>query len=170
MQIWHKSEHEMINLFFSAPLVKHFSQGKRFLRRFYYGSDYGKSDKSNVVTMWSAMILNKARMNNFKIVTKRVKYIRDKNYRTGFVKKCDMDIEMSVDLIEEAKNYDNIILFSGDGDLYYVLKYLKYKYNKKSIIFGSHEHIGKEIYDAKNKNIVDKILYIEDFEYRLNID
>ena len=66
--------------------------------------------------MWSAMVLNKARMNNFEIITKRVKYIHDLNYKTGYVKKCNFDVEISTDLIKEADNYDTIILFSGDGD------------------------------------------------------
>jgi len=152
-----------------ANLTKHFAYGKQFLRRFYYGSDYGKSDKSEIISMWSAMVLNKARMNNFEVITKRVKYIHDPDYKTGYLKKCNFDIEISVNLIKETDNYEKIILFSGDGDFGYLLEYLKEKYKKDSIVFGARGHIGKELYDAKSKGVVSHILYAEDFDYRLNM-
>lgn len=151
-------------------LIKHCSYGKRYLRRFYYGSDFGKSDKSNIISMWSAMVLNKARMNDLEIVTKRVKYIHDKNYKTGFVKKCNFDTEMAVDMIREVKNYDTLILFSGDGDMNYVLEYLKRGFNKKIFLFGARGHIGRELYDGKFNATIENILYAEDFEYRLNMN
>lgn len=149
-------------------LVKHFTQGKKFLRRFYYGSDYGEKDGGGILTPWSEMVINKAKINNFEICTKRVKYIKDKNYKNGYVKKCDLDVEMTVDLIKEEDNYDKVIIFSGDGDLSYVLKYLKEKYKKMSYIFTARNHLGKELVDCEDKKIIEKILFVEDFEYRLN--
>lgn len=151
-------------------LVKHFTCGKKFLRRFYYGSDYGKNDKLRVMTLWSAAIQNKAKMNDFEIITKAVKYIIDASYRIGYVKKCNFDVEMAVDMIKEQKNYDNVILFSGDGDMAYVLKYLYSVYNKNSFVFGARNHIGREIIDAKAEGVISEILYVEDFEYRLNMN
>jgi uncharacterized LabA/DUF88 family protein len=92
------------------------------------------------------------------------------NNKTGFEKKCDLDVEMAVDLIRERDNYDTIVLFSGDGDLMYAVRYLKEKFEKHCIIFGVRDHIGREIFDAKNDGIVDDVLFAEDFEYRLNKD
>ena len=92
--------------------------------------------------MWAAAILNKARMSGFEVITKRVKYIHDKNYATGFVKKCDFDLEMMLDLIKEEKNYETIFLFSGDGDMACVLEYLHRVYTKQIYIFGARNHIG----------------------------
>jgi uncharacterized LabA/DUF88 family protein len=148
-------------------LIKHFT-AKQFLRRFYYGSDFGEKDESEVLTAWSEMIINKARMNSFEICTKRVKYIKDKNYKKGFVKKCDLDVEMAVDLIKEKNNYDNIVVFSGDGDLSYVLKFLKESHGKKSYVFAARNHLGKELVDCMKNGQIEKILFVEDFEYRLN--
>ena len=54
-------------------LIKHFSRGKKFLRRFYYGSDYVCKENSKILTPWSELVFAKARMNNFKICTKKVK-------------------------------------------------------------------------------------------------
>ena len=170
VQKWEESLGWKIGIRELGNLIKHFSYSKKFLRRFYYGSDYGRKEKSTTLSLWSSMVLNKAQMNRFEVITKRVKYIPDKNYKTGFIKKCNFDIEISVDLIKEAENYDKIILFSGDGDFAYLLEYLKEKYNKNCIIFGARGHVGKELYDAKAKKIVNHILYAEDFEYRLNMN
>lgn len=166
---WRKSLRWSVGIRELGNLVKNFSQGKKFLRRFYYGSDYGKSEYSRTLGIWSASILDKARMNGFEIVTKRVKYIHDKNNQSGYAKKCDLDVEMTVDLIRERDNYDTILLFSGDGDLMCAMRYLAENYGKKCLVFGARGHVGREIYDAKNDGIVEDVFYAEDFEYRLNM-
>ena len=81
-----------------------------------------------------------------------------------------MDVEMAVDLIKEKDDYDKIILFSGDGDLSYVLKYLKEAFGKMAYVFAARDHLGRELVDCRNSGIVEKILFLEDFEYRLNKD
>lgn len=150
-----------------AQLAKCFS-GKQFLRRFYYGSDYGFSEKSVLLDPWSAGVLNSSRNNNLEVVTKRVKYIRDSANKYGYSKKCDLDVEMVVDLIKERECYDTIILFSGDGDLMCGVRYLKEEFNKNCMVFGARDHIGREVFDAKKEGVVSNVLYAEDFEYRLN--
>ncbi|EKD58480.1 MAG: hypothetical protein ACD_56C00116G0013 [uncultured bacterium] len=150
-----------------GQLVKNFSKEKVFLRRFYYGSDYGKNDNSQVLVGWSRSVIERARMNAFEIITKRVKYIHDSNNKTGFEKKCDLDVEMAIDLVKERDNYDTIILFSGDGDLMYAVKYLHDEYEKICYVFGARDHVGREVFDAKKDGVVKDILFTEDFEYRL---
>lgn len=113
-----------------ADLLKHISVGKKYLRRFYYGEDYGPKDRSNVLTKWSENITRSAKFNNFELISKRVKYIPDNKYETGFIKKCNLDIEMAVDMLKEVDNYDNVYIFSGDGDLAYAIKYLVETHNK----------------------------------------
>lgn len=151
-----------------AQLIKHFSFGKQSLRRFYYGADYGKSEKSNILSEWSRSVLERARMNRFEVVDKRVKYIHDPNNKYGFAKKCDLDVEMTIDLIKLCDDYDTIIIFSGDGDLMCAIQYLHETYKKDCFVFGARGHVGREIYDAKNDGFVADVLYAEDFEYRLN--
>ncbi|MCX6789867.1 MAG: NYN domain-containing protein [Candidatus Gribaldobacteria bacterium] len=125
-----------------AALVKHFTYGHRFLRRFYYGADYGKDEKSTALTNWSKYILRTADLNGFEVIDKRVKYIHSQKNVYGFEKKCDLDVEMAVDFMRERDNYDNIVLFSGDGDLVAALKYLYEEYSKKIIIMSARGHIG----------------------------
>ncbi len=75
---------------------------------------------------------------------------------------------MAVDLIKEKDNYDNVIIFSGDGDLSYVIRYLKDEFNKCFYIFTARNHLGKELLECYENKIVEKILFVKDFECRLN--
>lgn len=149
-------------------LVRNFSKGNKELRRFYYGSDYGPKESSWAMIGWSKGILEMAALSGFFISTKRVKYIYDNDFKGGLKKKCDFDVEMSVDLIKFRDLYDNIVLFSGDGDLMYVIEYLIDVYEKSCLVFGARNHIGREVFDAKKKGFIGSILFAEDFEYRLN--
>lgn len=151
-----------------AKLVKNFTFGKQYLRRFYYGSDYGSSEKSLTLSVWSGQMLSRAKMNGFEIVTKRLKYIHDG--KGGYTPKCDLDVEMTVDLVRLIDEYDTAIIFSGDGDLVYAMRYLHDTYGKNFIVFGARGHTGSEVQDAPKEGIVDRILYADDFEYRLNMD
>lgn len=153
-----------------ARLVKNFSSGKVFLRRFYYGADFGKHESSQIMSRWSNEILNRAEINGFEVVAKRVKYICSKDSVFGFEKKCDLDVEMAIDLIQERDNYDAIVLFSGDGDMVRALEYLKKEYRKRSIVMSARGHIGREIIDAQKTGIISEILFADDFEYRLNME
>jgi len=55
-----------------SQLIKNFSIGKKHLRRFYYGTDNGPNENRKVLTEWSRAVLEKAKMNNYMIVTKDV--------------------------------------------------------------------------------------------------
>lgn len=153
-----------------SKLVRYFSLGDMQLRRFYYGSDFGQDNKSLILTLWSEQILRRAKMNRFEVVTKRVKYIHDLSKSQGFDKKCDLDVEITVDMIRLREKYDNIVLFSGDGDLIYALRYLKDNFQKTIYVFGAREHIGREIVDGVKEGVISRLLYVEDFEYRLNME
>ena len=87
---WKESLHWKIGIQELASLAKHFSKGDTQLRRFYYGSDYGSDGRSSTLTFWSHGILERAKMNRFEVVSKRVKYIHDARNPSGFIKKCDM--------------------------------------------------------------------------------
>ncbi len=153
-----------------ARLIKNFSIGNRELRRFYYGVDYGPYEKNKTPTIWSAQMIHRAEENGLKSVTKRVKYIHNSNNSMGYDKKCDLDVDMAIDLVKMKDSYDNVILFSGDGDLICATNYLKQEFSKKIYVFSARGHIGREVIDASKEKLVDLILYIEDFEYRLNMD
>jgi uncharacterized LabA/DUF88 family protein len=107
-------------------------------------------------------------MNGLEVVTKRVKYIHTGVEAAPYRPKCDLDVEMTVDLIRERDNYDTIILFSGDGDLMCAIEYLNKEYGKECFVFGARGFTAKEVFDAKSIGIIKDIFFAEDFEYRLN--
>lgn len=152
-----------------GQLVSHLSKGRKYLRRFYYGEDFGPKDTSIQISPWSESILRQAKYSGFEVISKRVKYIPDAKYETGYIKKCNLDIEMAVDLIKERDNYDVAVIFSGDGDLAYVCDYINREFKKIIYIFGARDHIGKELIDCQKNGVVKDILFVEDFEYRLNL-
>ncbi len=166
---WKNNLHWNVGIRELGSLVKHFTYGQRFLRRFYYGADYGPNEKSKKLTRWSEYVLQTADSNGLEVIKKRVKYICSADNTCGYEKKCDLDVEMAVDLIRERDNYDTIVLFSGDGDLVVALRYLKEKYEKNSFIVSARGHIGREVIDADRDGIIEKILWADDFEYRLNM-
>lgn len=161
---WHVGIQEL------GRLVKNFAYGNKSLRRFYYGSDYGPKERSTTLSLWSAGVLNRADMNRFEVRTKPVKYIHDSSKADRYEKKCDFDVEMAVDLIRMRDEYDQIVLFSGDGDLVYALRYLRDAFRKISYVFGARGHVGREVVDASRDGVIQRLLYADDFEYRLNMD
>ena len=62
MEKWKHSLKWSVGIKELSQLCKNFSTGKKFLRRFYYGSDFGKDDKSQRLIDWSRMILDKAKI------------------------------------------------------------------------------------------------------------
>jgi len=166
---WQDSLNWSVGIKKLGQLVSHIAYGKKYLRRFYYGEDYGPKDKSTELLQWSETVIRNAKYSNFEVVSKRVKYIPDDKYSTGYIKKCNLDIEMAVDLIKEKDKYDTAVVFSGDGDLAYVFDYIYKEFGKKIYLFGARNHVGKELIEAKSRGVVSDIVFAEDFEYRLNL-
>ncbi len=71
VQKWEYSLSWKIGVRELGNFTKHLTAGSKFLRRFYYGSDFGQNEKKQIPTMWSAAILNKARMSSFEVITIR---------------------------------------------------------------------------------------------------
>lgn len=164
---WKEDLNWNVDIQYLGNLIKYLSINNKKLRRFYYGEDCGPNEKHPKITEWSKSVLERAEMNKFEVVKKRVKYIHD-NKNNKMEKKCDLDVEMAVDLIKEKENYDYIILFSGDGDLMYVIKYLFENFNKKFFVFAARDHIAREIIDGIEDGFVESLQYVNDYEYRLN--
>jgi uncharacterized LabA/DUF88 family protein len=50
--------------------------------------------------------------------------------------KADWDVGIALDVFEEAKNCDTIVLASGDGDFGILLDRIRERYNTKSEVYG----------------------------------
>ncbi len=80
--------------------------------------------------------------NGYLIFSKKLKFIKDSSGR--IVKKGNLDIELALDAYRLRKNYDTIVLFSGDSDFAYLLKLLMKK-GKTVIVFSTGGHVSREI-------------------------
>jgi uncharacterized LabA/DUF88 family protein len=71
-------------------------------------------------------------------------------------RKANCDVDMTFYLMKEMKNFDRVIILSGDGDFLPVLKYLR-ESNKEIIILARGERTAKEIRQFAGANFRDFI-------------
>jgi len=107
---------------------------------FYYGHykqhlDLPPEHAFNMKYRQSIYRIDKARKSGFRIRTKGIKEIDDfddEGKFLGRIRKCNFDIEMTMDMLTKIQRYNTIFLWSGDSDFHSLLQYLKSK--KKKII------------------------------------
>ena len=90
-------------------LLKEFEDCGSLLRAFYYTSMIEDQEYSSIrpLTNWLSY-------NGYTVVTKAVREFTDASGRRKV--KGNMDIELAVDAMELARQVDEMVLFSGDGD------------------------------------------------------
>ncbi|UMX47751.1 MAG: NYN domain-containing protein [Candidatus Nealsonbacteria bacterium DGGOD1a] len=66
--------------------------------------------------------------------------------------KCNFDVEIAMDMMDDAEKNTAAMLFSGDCDLSVILERLKIK-NKKIFIVGVREMVADELHRIKDKYI-----------------
>jgi len=64
--------------------------------------------------------------------------------------KCNMDVEITLDMIVGLENYQTFVLFSGDGDFEVLLKFLKSK-GKRVIVIAKRRFLAGEL--IKNSDV-----------------
>jgi len=139
--------------------VKDFIKGKRETIEFrYYTGAKQNDDKMNAFLRYLDAI-------GFIPITKPLKVIKISkdhparqlhNYTEIF--KSNFDVEMTVDILLDRSNLDEIIIFSGDSDFQYLVKRLK-NLGKKVIIYSSRKTISWEL-----KLEASHYYYLEDFK------
>lgn len=67
-----------------------------------------------------------------------------------FKYKCNFDVELTIDALDNIVNYDICILGSGDGDFTKLVKYLKGKY-KRVIVIANPNRISTNLLISANK-------------------
>lgn len=66
--------------------------------------------------------------------------------------KCNFDVEIAMDMLDDVKKLTAVMLFSGDSDLWEPLHRLKVG-GKRIGIVGVRGRVAKELYDIKDKYI-----------------
>lgn len=111
--------------------------------RFYFGEDDAHPK--------SGEFLETVKKMGYFLVTKKVKYLKiydDTGKNFIWKRKCDFDLEIGLDAIELAKNYDSFVFFSGDGD-YATLYERLIKKGKQVVVIYMYGCLGREIWEMK---------------------
>ncbi|MCK5510517.1 NYN domain-containing protein [Candidatus Parcubacteria bacterium] len=83
----------------------------------------------------------------YEVRSKKVKFIKSKNkdkIKDGFYK-GNLDVELTIDVLETKNKYDALILVSGDSDFEPLLQLMKRKYNKKCLVMATKHNISIEL-------------------------
>ena len=109
--------------------------------RLYYGTDNHPKSKQ---------FLRSAQKIGYRVITKPVKYIliAEVNRKQIFKRKCDFDMEISLDVHANIQKYDSFVFFSGDGD-FEPLYQMLLRHRKQVIVIFAHGHLGREIHGLK---------------------
>lgn len=88
-------------------------------------------------------------------VKKKIYELMDELNKSGIIikePKCNFDVEMTMDILDDMEKVTGIILFSGDSDLLAPLERLKIKGKKISIV-GVRGKVAGELHAVKDKYI-----------------
>lgn len=67
--------------------------------------------------------------------------------------KGDWDVGITIDIMEQAGQLDEIILLSGDGDFAMLLDRIKDKYKVKTTVYGAPKLTAQSLINSANKFI-----------------
>ena len=101
-------------------LLEEFRKRGRLLRAYYYTALVENDDYSPI-----RPLVDWLQYNGFNVITKAAREFTDRDGRRRV--KGDMDVEITVDMMNMAAHLDHIVLFSGDGDLRRVVQAVKDK-------------------------------------------
>lgn len=66
--------------------------------------------------------------------------------------KCNFDVEITIDAIDNMPDYDVFVLMSGDADFAKLVQYLKEK-GKKTVAVATREHFSSKLRKVANQTI-----------------
>ena len=108
-------------------LLEEFRKRGRLLRAYYYTALVDNDDYSPI-----RPLVDWLQYNGYNVITKPAREFTDRDGRRRV--KGDMDVEITVDMMNLAASLDHIVVFSGDGDLTRVVQAVKDKGVRVSIV------------------------------------
>lgn len=107
----------------------------------FYSADFGSDSHGRFLAFLKKVL-------SFVLKTKPLKEYGDHTPERPH-RKANFDVEIAIDATFSLKDYDTFILFSGDCDFEYLLKFLRGQ-GKIAIVFSRSGHIAKELLPASN--------------------
>lgn len=124
-------------------LQEYFAKNSKLVDIYFYtAKEDGKDSQDGFLAMISRY--------GFKLRVRRLKVV-------GGHPKGNVDVDLSVDMIDQIPNYDTAILMSGDGDFQSLVNYVRSK-GKVVVAVSTRGHIAKELVDA-----ADEYWYLDNF-------
>lgn len=117
-------------------LYKFFQSNTKLASISFYSARFGTRSHDDFLTVLKAI--------GYRLITKPIKEI---NTVEGSQRKANFDVEISVDAVGWIRNYDNFVLFSGDSDFAYLLKFIKRR-KKRVMVISERGHVSKELLKA----------------------
>lgn len=108
---------------------------------YFYSANFGSTSYNSFLGFLKKSL-------NFKLRTKSLKEYGDHTIEKPH-RKANFDVELSIDSTQLADEFDTFILFSGDCDFEYLLKFLRGK-NKITLVLSRQGHVSKELAQASN--------------------
>jgi uncharacterized LabA/DUF88 family protein len=108
-------------------LLSEFRSKGRLLRAYYYTSLLESEDYSPI-----RKLVDWLQYNGYNVVSKTAREFTDREGRRRI--KGNMDVEMTVDMINVSAHVDHVVLFSGDGDFVSLVEALKERGVRVSIV------------------------------------
>ena len=137
-------------------LLEYFKEEADLVEIFYYtGRDINSKAQNKFI--------NFLKKTGYIVRSKKIKFIKNNHENEGFFK-GNLDVELTIDVLERKDKYDTLILISGDSDFEPLLKLMKKKYNKKCLVMATKHSISIELIKcakfinlAKLKNYIKKV-------------
>lgn len=85
----------------------------------------------------------------YKLNTKPLKIIKNRDRELGDIRKANFDVEIAVDAMKLIDKYQTMVLFSGDSDFDYLIKELR-KSGKGVVVISLSHHISKELIESSD--------------------
>ena len=83
----------------------------------------------------------------YEVRSKKIKFIKNKNkeVKKESFYKGNLDVELTIDVLETKDKYDVLILISGDSDFEPLLRLMKKKYKKRCLVVATKYNISIEL-------------------------
>lgn len=122
-----------------VKLLDYFESQGNLWKIYYYTGRDKQSEKQN-------KFINFLEKTGFIVRSKKIKFIKsnNKSQENGFFK-GNLDVELTIDVLETKDSYDTLILLSGDSDFEPLLRLMKKKYNKKCLVMATKHNISIEL-------------------------
>jgi len=133
-----------LNWWVDYDKLRHLFDGDGLIDIRFYSVHHGTDNQSKFFTF--------LKHHNYTLITKPLKIIKQSDIAAGDLRKANFDVEIAVDAVEMKDVFDTFVLFSGDSDFDYLLKYLKKK-GKTTIVVSAKHHIAKELIEISDKYI-----------------